>query len=170
MAVFGSIGKRISGAIRGLLSVTYVPPLEVVGAQFAELAREIHDLDDPLEKVVRDVMMPSIQANFDAGGRPAWEPLSETTQEIRGDSGPILQRSGDLMGSATSFDLWTIDSAAGEVFVGGIDPFYGGFHQSGTAAMPMREFILIQPEDAEAIAQIFGEHVDDAIKRVKIGI
>jgi phage gpG-like protein len=166
MAFFKSLGSKL----RGLFSVEIIPPPAVVAAQFANLAQEIHDLEDPLERAVREVMMPSIQANFDAEGRPPWAPLAEGTQEIRGDAGPILQRSGALMSTAASFGIWEIDSAAGEAFIAGIDPFYGGFHMSGTSVMPSREFIMIQPEDAERIAEIFGEHVDDAIKHVQIGI
>lgn len=69
---------------------------------------------EPLEQSRDLVVIPSIRANFQAQGRPAWKPLKQSTIRNRlymgYPRGPILQRTGRLKKIATRQNIWEVTS------------------------------------------------------------
>ncbi len=119
-AVHGVGGaERITGARYGGLAVltpfdpyfqaatyVYAGNVDRLGAQF-------RSWKEPLMKSLIEVVMPSIKANFRAGGRPKWQPLSRVTIKERlrkgFPRGPILVRTGNLRKVATSRQIWVVE-------------------------------------------------------------
>lgn len=79
-----------------------------------KLSMSFKSFKEPLTKSLNDVIIPSIEANFAAQGRPGWQPLSPNTirDRIRKGygAGPILQRTGRLMKEATRKNIWEVSS------------------------------------------------------------
>jgi phage virion morphogenesis protein len=141
------------------ITTEFLPPLEILEALLEAASREMQDFSKPLRRSVYEVIAPSIRQNFDAGGRPAWEPLSEATAAMRGASGPILDRTGALKESASSPGLWEISQT--DALLPGLPIWYGYIHQEGfegsgrAHAIPARPFVMYQEEDVVKIEEIF---------------
>jgi phage gpG-like protein len=116
-------------------SFEFSPSIGVMARDMNKFGADIRSFREPLTKSVRQVMMPSFAANFDAGGRPTqWEPLSEGTWEKRDKDGisstSILEVTGNLRKVATSFKIWQIGTGAAAV-TGLPGAEYGGLQQAG---------------------------------------
>lgn len=151
------------------IEVDMLPSVAVLLSEFAWLETQMHSFKRPMEKVVKDVMGPSLTKNFQVGGRPQWEHDSEQTAERKGRYGYLSQtmvRTKALMRAAGSMNIWTIrdDEAAIESLPDEVQ--YGLFHQEGTVFMPQREWAVMQPEDLEAMEGIFMEWMHDLFERV----
>lgn len=107
------------------------PTIGLVAKDIEILGLNLRSFKEPLERSVREVMIPSITRNFDEEGRPAWEPLSESTVNIRGTSGPILNRTGALKEAATSFSIWSIGETSATIRGLPSNVWYGAIHQQG---------------------------------------
>lgn len=150
----------------GDVTIEFVPPLEVTQAAFLALGASFRSMREPLKRAVSKVLIPSIGANFASGGRPSWPGLKRGTLDA-GGSRPLV-RSGTLEGVATSPGIWSYD--VDMAYVTGLPGAqYGGVHQFGAdssghgAKIPARPFLVIQPEDEEAIEEVFAEWVDERI-------
>lgn len=141
--------------------ISFLPPLELIAADFHALGLDIRSFREPLKRSVQQVVAPSIFENFVSEGRPQWEPLADSTVESKERAGygneNILSRTGKLAKAATQLNAWTITSDdATMTQLSGVD--YGEFHQDGTQFMPAREFAIIQdPDDVDGIERIFEE-------------
>lgn len=82
----------------------------------------------------------SINANFNAQGRPRWE------KRKRDYSHPILDRTGATRDSAEdSAKRWYFQ---GEVYtIKILSTDYGVFHQYGTKKLPIRAFVIFQQSE-----------------------
>ncbi|WP_319543165.1 phage virion morphogenesis protein [uncultured Pseudodesulfovibrio sp.] len=84
--------------------------------------------DDPrLLKIVGQIMVASVQRNFEVGGRPdKWAALSETTKKRRKGNSPLRVQgmAGGLMGSIHA----TVEGDAAMI---GTNKVYGATHQYG---------------------------------------
>lgn len=109
----------------------FTPSIGLVAKDIDKLGLAIQTFKTPLERSIRNVMIPSIRANFEQEGRPAWEPLAEDTVKLRGSSHPILERTGTLKRAATSFNIWTIGNASATVKSLPDNAWYGVVHQAG---------------------------------------
>lgn len=144
------------------VSFNWSPSLPLVGAEFGALAGRLRSFRIPLNRAIRQVVIPSFMANFDAEGRPAWPPLSAETIATRLNrgfgAGPILQRSGRLKAVMGQVNIWTVNSQ--EAYIHGLpsEVSYGGIHDSGT-----RPFAYLQPEDGDKIERIFEEYIIERI-------
>lgn len=108
------------------------PSLGLVARDVDRLGIDIRSFKEPLTRSVKRVIIPSIRKNFDAGGRPGWEPLSEYAIKRRGYSAwPILIRSGALRKGATQFNIWDIGQTSATVRKLPDKVWYGALHQSG---------------------------------------
>ena len=147
------------------VSINPAPILMIAGLK--ELSPQIRSFREPLQRSIQRVLGPSFQKNFDVGGRPPWESLAAGTVAIRGSSQPILVQSGTLREVAGQLNIWTIEGGylrdIGEAYVTQLPEraFYGAFHQRGTFVMPQREFLTIQPEDMDRVAEIFAEWFEE---------
>jgi phage gpG-like protein len=114
-------------------------------------------------------MSPSFRQNFEQEGRPEpWAPLSDDTVERRGregyGGGPILTRSGALKKTVQQLNIWTITRT--DATINGLPPrvAYGMVHQQGGFGGGFgRPFLVMQPEDEDAIELVFNEWVAERI-------
>lgn len=144
--------------------------------QFAldEIGDELRTFRTPLERSVREVLRPSIQQNFEEGGRPPWELLADSTiiaREYEGTGTDPLIRTGKLMTSATALSRWSytqeeatfgplpVSVAYGEVQHFGSNS--SGF--GGSTVIPSRPWADVQESDLDNIEGVFFEWVREKV-------
>jgi phage gpG-like protein len=130
--------KELQASVRNGISfqTDFIPPLTIVAAHINSLGAKVESFEDPLRKAIKEVVIPSIQTNFDVGGRPKWPPLSDGTIEIRGRLGAgisssILVLTGALKKTMGEEGIWNVTSDTAEL--PGFPPnvWYGIIHNSG---------------------------------------
>lgn len=137
----GIFPTDVAGAIMGLrldriVSIKWdiKPSVGLVAKDIQRLGLDIRSFREPLTRAIKTVLIPSIRKNFDAGGRPAWDPLAEPTVVSRGYSAwPILEVTGKLRKRATQFNIWDIGVTSATVRSLPSDAFYGVYHQAGAS-------------------------------------
>lgn len=107
------------------------PSLGMVAADVDRLGLEIENMREPITRSIVQVMIPSTARNFAEEGRPPWEPLADYTRKVRGDSGPILDRSGKLKRGVTKLHIWNVKDNSAAVTELPPEIWYGAIHQSG---------------------------------------
>jgi phage gpG-like protein len=132
--------------------VHFEPTLGITAARIDKLGVDIRSFREPLLASVREVMVPSIRRNFDEGGRPAWEPLSDVTVKIRGTAGPILNRTGTLRSVATQINIWTITRTSAVIRDLPQKAWYGKVHQAGSGGS-MKALVLKNKGDVGAASR-----------------
>lgn len=130
------------------------------------MAARLGDMTEPLTLSVRKVIIPSMEYNFFAQGRPKWAELSPEWKEYK-LSLPIsmnyltLLFTHKLVTTVMGKVYWRITKTSADMeALDGRVP-YAKYHQSGTRTMPQRQFAILQLQDIENIAVIF----DDWIRR-----
>jgi phage gpG-like protein len=94
---------------------------------------------------IRELMYASVMQNFTSGGRPTWAARTKSYPW------PILRKT-DKMYNAIGRES---GSNYAEVSIpNSIN--YAKYHQDGTRKMPMRMFMMFQPQDYDDILKIFG--------------
>jgi phage gpG-like protein len=112
-SVMGGLNMQSGLTRSAVVGITFEPTLGIAAGRIAKLGIDIRSFRVPLERAIKQVVIPSIQANFNAGGRPeAWEPLSDFTLKRReqdgvGGDSPLI-RSGRLKKTMAQFNIWTI--------------------------------------------------------------
>jgi phage gpG-like protein len=135
------------------------PSVGIVAKDVNRLGMDIRSFRVPLAAIIRQVMIPSIRANFAEQGRPKWAPLAESTVQARHATGPILNRTGKLLRRARQFNIWTIGATSATIRKLPDDVFYGAYHQSGAeretgSGSNTNAKILANPKSKEARALI----------------
>jgi len=148
------------------VDITIIPSPTIIVSAFGQLADLVGRFKEPFREAIVDVMAPSIGTNFDVGGRPSWQPLSEATlpKKTQYGGGGVLVLSGALSQTAGQLDEWDIgeDSAT----MGLSDSvWYGRVHEEGTDKIPQREWALFQAEDVDKIEQIFGDWMSEQVEK-----
>src|SRR5687767_7819156 len=59
----------------------FKPSISILARDLRNLSLALRDFTTPLQRSVREVMIPSIRENFQRGGRPPWPRLAQTTVE-----------------------------------------------------------------------------------------
>jgi phage gpG-like protein len=147
---------------------------------------------------VRQVVIPSIKENFAVGGRPPWAPLeASTVQQKRGNTQPLV-RTGKLRRNMGYMSIWHIDAEKAFIADLPPRIWYGKVHQAGATfsshskafkavhisylgrplgrpdkassggVIPARPFVVVQPEDVQAIEEVFERWLEERI--VKAGL
>lgn len=134
---------RLSGLRldEGIVSFEFSPSIGILARDIDKLGIDIRSFREPLTRAIKEVMIPSIKKNFDAEGRPSWEPLSEATMNIRGDQGSggkILDRSGRLKRRMQQQTRWTITEESASIQDLPQDIWYGRIHQEGLGGIRTR--------------------------------
>lgn len=111
------------------------PSLGLVAADVDRLGLDIQNMREPITRSIAQVMIPSTRKNFDVEGRPPWEPLADYTKQVRGNSGPILNRTGKLKRGVTTLHIWNIKDNSATVIGLPAEIAYGAVHQSGYGGM-----------------------------------
>lgn len=161
--------------------------LQLVKKDFHDLAGDLFSrgrLRRLFEKIRDEVTIPSIDKNFEVGGRPRWEPLSPITlgmgagqrggQEFieafaTGGVRSPLVKSGQMRKAATAKARFIIRD--NEMHYGDWPEkrWFGPVHNlkelSRRAKIPNRPFTLLQTEDQAAIQEITIEWVEDAVNK-----
>lgn len=132
-----------------------------VAGDLAGFADDLSNLHGGLEKIVNEVAIPAMATNFEVGGRPAWEPLSPDTVEIKGNSEPLI-KTGRLYGGSQARSSWDISDTEAS-FSGAAGAEYGKFHQFGTRKMPMREWAALAPEDEDKAEEVMVEWIAEQL-------
>lgn len=152
------------------MEVTVLNPNAIALLQddLQSMARDIagkHKLRQAWERVRDEVMIPSIDQNFEMEGRPRkWEDVSIHTLNRQPDRSGILDVSGQMRRSATAKARFHIRD--NEMTYGNWPQrrWFGPIHDFGTADIPKRQFVMIQqPEDAEHIGEIIMEWLEDRV-------
>jgi phage gpG-like protein len=124
-----------------------------------------------LERAVDEVVRPSIESNFQAGGRPEWEPLAEATlqrRERQGLGSRPLAATGRGLDAVLSRQRWAISrTEATYPGAGWSGPgSYIRHHQQGTDdGLPARPFLALQPEDERALDRVGLSWLDGTLHR-----
>lgn len=124
-------------------------------------AAVIDSFQPVLQEIAEDIIAPSIQANFDAGGRPAWRALSPVTIERKSRTGArspekILVHSGAMEQRATDPDNYKISDQELRAAPYGIP--YWGYHQVGEG-VPRRVIMMLQAADRTRITRAFANYI-----------
>jgi phage gpG-like protein len=111
----------------------FSPSIGIIARDIDRLGMDIRSFREPLTRAIKQVVIPSIQRNFTVGGRPAWEPYSPGTIEIRdrmgSPVGSLLNKTGALQRVMGQVNLWTINNNAAILL--DIPLWYGKLHQQG---------------------------------------
>lgn len=125
----------------GIVSFEFKPTLGILARDVDKLGIDIRSFREPLTRAVKQVMIPSIKKNFDAQGRPGWEPLAEDTLVLRdrlGQTGPILNRTGLLKRNMSYQTMWSITQEYAIIKDLPDRVWYGKVHQEGVNSMKTR--------------------------------
>jgi phage virion morphogenesis protein len=159
------------------LELTFKPKLSVIREDLKDLGVDLRSLREPLKRSIQQVIIPSIRANFDAGGRPKWAPYAAATLEFHEMlslqvSKGMLVKTGALKAVATQFNIWTVTQEDAKLTGLPQTVWYGNIHQTGgkggkgpKGIIPARPFIMFQDEDYEKITQVFAKWLDERIAR-----
>lgn len=151
----------------GSVTIEFSPPIADIQAALMEIDRDLSNMRTPLTASIKQVIIPSIDANFEAGGRPTWEPLSTETLGRRAREGTgekLLQVTGMMRTVATQFSRWDVGTEEAIISNWPANQFVkvavhnsGGDHAgwSHNVHIPARPFLMIQDEDADKIVDIF---------------
>jgi phage gpG-like protein len=179
-------GLQIVGGLRSAkgLEVIFSPSLAIVAGRIDKLGLDIRSFKEPLTKAVKDVVIPSIQKNFEAGGRPKWQKLAPMTVERKGGDTTILRSSGALQRGMKSLNIWTIGKNYAVLQDLPDNIWYGKVHQAGLGntskalkivgqkqtvkisdgGIPARPFVVLQKADERDITSIFRHWLDGRIR------
>lgn len=123
----------------------------------------------PLERSVREVLIPELEHQFDVGGDPSWARLEESTvakkQAIGRDNG-ILQETFALRKAVTALARWRVrDDEAVFTGIPG-HAYYGMYHLTGTQNMVARNWAQWDNASTDKVAAIFDDWLEQKIKAV----
>ena len=155
------------------LSVEYSfrPSPLILAGEMETFGLNVRSLREPLTRAVKQVMIPSMQANFDQGGRPAWQPISEATELIKFslgyDSGTLI-RTGTLKRNMGYFSMWNVNSTQASIDDLPDRIGYGSVHQAGSHSgagrgsnIPARPFAVIQDDYEDKIQEVFAKWLSE---------
>lgn len=134
-SVFGGLNLQSALTNSQVAGITFEPTIGIAAARIAKLGVDIRSFRVPLKRAIQQVVIPSIQTNFQVGGRPAWEPLSDYTLKRRaadgvGGDAPLV-RSGKLKRTLSYYNIWTVTSTMAILADLPEQVAYGGIQQAG---------------------------------------
>jgi phage gpG-like protein len=164
------------------LKFEFRPGIGIMARDVDKLALDIRSFRVPLERSIKQVLIPSFRKNFEVGGRPGWVPLAEATIERRQDegynAGPTLVRSGLLKRTMGQFNIWTVDREKAALMDLPAKVWYGKIQQGGygmkgsarsgskAAGIPARPFAMVQsPKDFDDIEKVFETWLAERIEQ-----
>lgn len=154
--------------------LVWLTPPEVTVNKIDKFSYNIRSFREPLDRAVRQVLVPDIQDQFSSGGNPRWKELAASTKEAKKRMGldrGILVRTGDLRKAATQISQWKVTSD---------NAYYIGLPSSVSYGYPMdmgfdnartnrhvdpREFIRLTSRQEDAIEVIFEEWLEERAAR-----
>jgi phage gpG-like protein len=164
-AVLGRLGTR-NGLTPGVVGIdmSFSPSLAITAARIDKLGLNIKSFKEPLQRAIKQVMIPSFKANFAAGGRPdRWDPLSEGTLEIRERLGSIvgagvLVKTGKLSKVMQQQNIWRVTNTTAIITDLPQQVWYGAIHQAGYDGGSMKSRLKKHGGDAgEALRSLLDD-------------
>ena len=167
------------------VTLNFEPSVGILARKVDTLGLSVKSFREPLTDAVKKVVIPSIQRNFEAGGRPRWRALSANTLAHKAKAGHggkgILIRTGALKRQMSYINTWTINSESAMITDLPDKVWYGKVHQAGVGAtqtfsvknvatgatetfteesdeqgaIPARPFVVLQKGDLTKIYRIF---------------
>lgn len=113
--------------------------------------------DNALYQDLSTLMRASIEDNFSAEGRPAWEARKYSYNH------PILDKTGtmrDIAESSTNPANWQHSSTEHRLEIMSTD--YANYHQTGTSRMPQRKFVKLTSGEESAAQQLLTDVFEGA--------
>ena len=113
--------------------------------------------DNALYQDLSILMRSSIEENFSAGGRPAWEARKYDYPH------PILDKTGtmrDIAEASTNPSNWQHSSAEHRLEIRSTD--YANYHQQGTSKLPQRKFVQLTAGEEDAAQKLFEQVFEGA--------
>jgi len=164
MAIKAGTGPRISSFPLEIDVRAFQLNANLLRDSVFRMARQFGDMTAPLTDSVRKVVTPSIIRNIASGGRPKWQPLSQSRIEARlrgpNPSLRILVDTEALALAAASRVIWRISPTQADMeALDNLVP-YAKFHQTGTFKMPARPFALLQSNEVDQIVEIFDKWIE----------
>lgn len=104
---------------------------------------------------IGEMLVRSVQKNFQAGGRPDRWVGRKSPAKTPGSK--LLIDTGRLVNSITSRHT----NSYAEV---GTNVVYGATHQFGRGPIPARPFLVVQADDERAFAEVIAEHIAEPLK------
>lgn len=127
------ITKRLTQRNVRSIDLKFEPSVGIMARKVDKLGLDIRSFREPIKRSIQQVIIPSIRRNFDEGGRPAWEPLTDQTIARKGGDERPLIRTGALRRQMGYFKLWTVDQEKGLLADLPADVWYGKVHQAGAS-------------------------------------
>ena len=123
----------------------------------------------PLERSVREVLIPELEHQFDVGGDPSWASLEDSTvakkQAIGRDNG-ILQETYALRKAVTALARWRVrDDEAVFTGIPG-HAYYSMYHLTGTQNMVARNWAQWDNASINKVSAIFDDWLEQKIRAV----
>ena len=140
---FADVHRDVSSKLRinprvmadSVPQLTFSPSVGIIARDIDKLGMDIRSFREPLKRAVQQVIIPSIQRNFDEEGRPAWAPYAEATIDIREKMGEpvgnLLDKTGALRQVMSHVNIWTINNNAAILLDLPQNVWYGKVHQGG---------------------------------------
>ena len=124
-------------------------------------AASIQNFRPVLGVIAKDIIAPSIDANFKAQGRPKWQPLAESTVRRKAAAGyreptRILFASGAMKGAASSVSEYVLSKDT--LVAAPFSTKYWTFHQRGDG-LPQRVIMMLQAMDRTKINSAFANYL-----------
>lgn len=169
--LLGGTADSDAAASRLGITVTMVPAPVILVRDFDNLAARVKSYREPLNRAIRQVMIPGIKERFDSEGGDVggWEQLTFTTIDIRERdgyaAGPILDRSGIMRRRAVQVNMWTVTQE--EAFYSGTPTYYAKYHQkegggdSFDMGAPARPFLAMTAAHMDDIEEIFFDWIEE---------
>jgi phage gpG-like protein len=164
-------GLNIRGDLTSsiLPRLTFSPTIGIATNRINKLGLDIRSFREPLKRSIQRVLAPSFVKNFDSGGRPSWQPLSEGTLEQRRNFGisgdAILIRTGLLRRTMGQLNIWDITPTMAVISHMPDKVWYGAIHQSGLSSGSMAAKIKKHGSARKAFESV----QDDIISSMRSG-
>lgn len=136
---------------------------------FRELGIRMQSFREPLERSVKDVIIPAISENFATEGHGTWPKLAPTTVENKSRNGfpsRMLVRTKAMIIAATQQNTWEYgsDRSSATLNVNKL-PFYADYHIYGTSKMPRRDFTAVGEKEITEVKEVFSLAIQARIQR-----
>lgn len=129
---------------------------------FSRMYRLQERLDSPPMEEAGEIFVASIRKNIDVGGRPRFKPHAPSTIASRNRKGGphmILRDTGEMYdGIEAIFGTDHVEAGSDAVQARRLHHGYEGHEGPGGSVTPARPFVMIHPEDVEAIDELFSTH------------
>lgn len=172
-SVFRGLGMNSGLTAAMVPTLQFSPSIGIAAGRIDKLGMDIRSFREPLTRAVREVIVPSIRENFDAGGRPAWEPLADATlalRQSRGISGSKpLTVSGALRRGASQINIWDIRQNSAVIPDLPQKVWYGKIHQAGYSGNSMTRRIEQFGGDRKRALESLLDDQLDIIQKATLG-